>query len=48
MSANGVQIEYEIFGADAHIPLLLLMELAARLAVWAEQLRERPAGRATP
>jgi len=36
-SANGIQIEYEMFGTPAHRPLLLIMGLGAQLIHWDDE-----------
>jgi pimeloyl-ACP methyl ester carboxylesterase len=41
ISANGIQIEYETFGAPTHRPLLLIMGLGAQLIHWDDEFCQR-------
>jgi pimeloyl-ACP methyl ester carboxylesterase len=41
VTANGIQIEYETFGAPGHPPLLLIMGLGGQLIHWDEEFCQR-------
>ena len=38
ITANGIQLEYEVFGDPAKTPLLLVMGLGAQLTLWPMEL----------
>ena len=41
VQANGIEIEYEVFGADSGAPLLLIMGLGQQLTRWSMSLVDR-------
>jgi pimeloyl-ACP methyl ester carboxylesterase len=45
LKANGIEIEYEIFGADDGAPMLLVMGLGAQMLSWDEEFCGLLAGR---
>jgi pimeloyl-ACP methyl ester carboxylesterase len=44
-STNGIEVEYEVFGDEAHPPLLLVMGLGAQMIAWEDPFCTQLAGR---